>query len=122
MANCFVPGGSAEFQNKDFGFLGDFLGMISPQPVLMTKEKPWKVEKQKVIMDAAEMDAHYKNTTGENIKKLWDPPDKATAIHHTAPRMLLIPSNLIKFLTTTPCTPWELFSHIAGLVAADGSQ
>ena len=68
MTNCFVPGGSAEFQNKDFGFLGDLSGMVSPQPVLMTKEKPWKVEKQKVIMDAVEMDAHYKNATGENIK------------------------------------------------------
>ena len=66
MANCFVPGGSAEFQNKDFGFLGDLLGMISPQPVLMTKEKPWKVKKQKVIMDVVEMDAHYKNVTGEH--------------------------------------------------------
>ena len=36
--------------------------------------------------------------------------------------MLLIPSNLIEFLPTTPCTPWELYRYIAGLVAADGSQ
>ena len=59
---------------------------------------------------------------GDNIKQLWDPPDKATEIHYTTPQMLLIPSNLIEFLTTIPRTPWELYSHIAGLVAADGSQ
>ena len=122
MANCFVPGGSAEFQNKDFGHLGDLSDMISPQPVLMTKEKPWKVFSQNVIMDAVEMDAHYRNSTGENIKQLWEPTDMTTAILRTAPRMLLIPSNLIEFLTTIPRTPWELYSHIAGSVAADGSQ
>ena len=29
MANFFVPGGSAEFQNKDFGFLGDSSGFMT---------------------------------------------------------------------------------------------
>ena len=122
MANCFLPGGSAEFLNKDFGFLGDMSGFMSPQPVLMSKEKPWKWERQKVIMDAVAMDTHYNQATGENTKKLWYPPDKTKSIHHTAPRMLLIPSNLIEFLTSTPRTPWELYTHVAGLVAAPGSQ
>ena len=82
----------------------------------------WKFMIEWCIMAAVEMDAHYRNSTGENIKQLWDPPDMTTAILHTAPRMLLIPSNLIEFLTTIPRTPWELYSHIAGLVAVDGSQ
>ena len=122
MANCFVPGGSAEFQNKDFGFVGDLSGMMSPQPVLMTKDKPWKVETKKVVMDAVAMDTHYRSATGEDVKKLWNPVDKSAAQNHTCPRMILIPSNLVEFLTTTPRTPWELYTHITGLIAATGSQ
>ena len=108
-------GGAAEYQNKDFGFLGDLDGMFSPQPMLISKEKSWKFEEKKVEMDRMKFSEHYKNAKGDDVKKMWDPADRTMTINATASKMFLIPH------TTSPRMPWELYSHIADMIAAEES-
>ena len=118
MANCFMPTGATEYQGKDFGFVGDMDAIGNPQPVLISKEKPWKFEEKKVERDRMKFSHHFNNATGEDVKKIWEPADTTTSTNVTAPRMILLPSNLIEYVTSSPRTPWELYSHVKAMIAA----
>lgn len=64
------------------------------------------------------LEYYYANPT--NVGKLFVPAAGADLTRVTAPRLLLLPSNLIQYCLDAPRTAWDLHQHVLTLRAGPG--
>lgn len=114
-ATYYARGATGPLKGKDIGFVGDRSPFSSPAPIVLQPEKPWKWITKQAVTDPTAYELFYANPA--NAAKLFTAPAGATT-RVAAPRLLLLPGNLIHFCVEAPRTPWDLHSHVTSLLAA----
>ena len=74
---------------------------------------------KQAVKDAAFFETFYANPA--NKGKLFTPPPGTALTRIVAPRLLLLPGNLVQYCVEGTRTPWDLHKHITELVSAPGS-
>ena len=118
-ATYYARGASGPLRGKDIGFVGDRSVFNSPAPIVLQPEKPWKWMTKQIVAEAPTLEYFYANP--HNKGKLFTPATGATLTRVTAPRLLLLPGNLIHYCAEAPRTPWDLHQHVTSLLAAPDS-
>lgn len=118
-ATYYARGATGPLRGKDIGFVGDRSAFNSPAPIVLQPEKPWKWITKQIVTAAPTLEYHYANPN--NNGKLFTPAAGATLTRVTAPRLLLLPGNLIHYCAEAPRTLWDLHQHVTSLLAAPDS-
>ena len=87
---------------KQIGFLGDLVADTSPVPVLIQTKKAWDWFKGNVVVEEVEF-----ITAGATKHTLWSPTNGVTA-ERKVPRILLLPSSMVAFMTDEQRTNGQL--------------
>lgn len=109
-ATYALRGDSGAMMGKDLGFVGDRAPFMTPIPIILQKEKPWKWVQ--LDGDFHELSHQYFYANPANHNKWYYPPTTAKLSKLRVPRIILLPSNMIEYCTTSPRTPWDLLNHI----------
>lgn len=118
-ATYYARGATGPLKGKDIGFVGDRSEYNTPAPVVLQPEKPWKWMTKQAVKDAAFFETFYANPA--NNGKLFTPPPGTALTRIVAPRLLLLPGNLVQYCVGGTRTPWDLHKHVTTLVSAPGS-
>ena len=116
-ATYAVRGDTGSMVGKDIGFVGDRAPFLTPIPIILQKEKPWKWVQLEGDFNEVAHQYFYANTN--NLNKFYVPPPTAKLSKLKVPRIILLPTNLIEYCTTSPRTPWDLLNHIKQLFLAE---
>jgi len=117
-APYYARGATGPLKGKDIGFVGDRSEFNSPAPIILQPEKPWKWITKNVVTNDTTLEYYYANP--RNVGKLFVPAVGAVLTRVTAPRLLLLPSNLIKYCVDAPRTAWNLHQYIMTLMGGPG--
>jgi hypothetical protein len=112
-ATYYARGASGPLKGKDIGFVGDRTPFSSPAPVVLQHEKPWKWITSKIVTSELELEAFYANPN--NKHKFFSPTAASPLDRVTVPRLLLLPSVLLKFCVDRPRTPLDMMRHVTTL-------
>jgi len=109
-----VPGAETEWRGKDIAFVGDKTPFQNPQPVMLSRDKPWKWVSKLVENDAIALAMHYAG--GKNMGRLWNPQTTPIEALLAYPWLLLLPHMLVQFCVVQQQMPHELHAHISSLI------
>ena len=109
-ATYAIRGDTGTMNGKDIGFVGDRAPFMNPIPIILQKEKPWKWVQLEGDFNELAHQHYYTNPANQN--KFYYPPPTTKLTKIKIPRIILLPSTLIEFCTTSPRTPWQLLNHI----------
>lgn len=117
-ATYYARGATGPLKGKDIGFVGDRSAFNTPAPIVLQPEKPWKWITKQGVNDDAVLNYFYANPA--NKGKFFTPPTGTTLTRITAPRLLLLPGNLVQYCAETARNPWDLHQHVTALASAPG--
>lgn len=114
-----LHGGDEHYRGKDIAFVGDKTEYASPTPVLLAPEQPWRWITKKLPMDSGPLELFY--AAPQNKAKLYQPANRTGEQNITLPRLIVIPTQFIKFCVKGQRTPFQLHQHVVSVVTTDGS-
>ena len=117
-ATYYARGATGPLKGKDIGFVGDRSEFNTPAPVILQPEKPWKWITKQAVQDDVIFNYYYANPANQG--KLYTPPPGTALTRTIAPRLLLLPGNLVQYCVEAPRTPWDLHKHVSEIIAAPG--
>ncbi len=118
-ATYYARGASGPLRGKDIGFVGDRSPFSTPAPIILQPEKPWKWITKQIVTEPTTFEYFYANPA--NTGKFFTATAGATLTRVTAPRLLLLPGNLVQYCAEAQRTPWDLHQHVTAMVSAPGA-
>ena len=115
-----LPSGDEHYRGKEIAFVGDKTEFMTPTPVQLAPDQPWKWITKKIGMDIGPLELFF--ATPANAQKLCTlGVVQAGADYATLPRLLVLPPQFIEFCVTGQRTPFQFHNYLATAAVALGA-